>query len=404
MTEHRDVWPPAPLPMRHATWNRVAGILLTLALALALTGLRPFGFVLPNPVLFFADLIVLSALLGGVRAGMASVLVTLAFVLLYWSVPGHFLRYSPVDQKRLLVLALTMPPLGFFVGLLRQAYDRKQRELVERNARLTEELKRRAELENMQRDVEHILRHDLRIPLTSIISIPGLLLEDDNLSEEQREMLTMVSSAGRKMLGQINSSLDLRKIEEGSYAFVAQPCDPARILRDNFDVLVASGQTEKTMLRLVEDVPIRLETDERLLDIILSNLLRNALEASDKGCPVVVELDESNGECVISVINNRPVPEEMRPRFFEKYATAGKAGGTGLGTYSAYLMSRAIGADISMETSEQCGTTVTVRVPLKKNATPSGRPEAAARPARTGTKADVTVSPAGEAPSGDGSQ
>jgi len=53
----------------------------------------------------------------------------------------------------------------------------------------------------------------------------------------------------------------------------------------------------------------------------------------------------------------------VREHFFDKYATAGKSGGTGLGTYSARLMAYTMGGDISFETSAEHGTTLTVRFP-----------------------------------------
>ncbi|OLN24530.1 diguanylate cyclase/phosphodiesterase (GGDEF & EAL domains) with PAS/PAC sensor(s) [Desulfovibrio sp. DV] len=348
-------------------WQGVTGPLLTLALAGTLLWLGKVDVHVPNPVLFFANLIVLSAFLGGICSGLASVAVTFAFVLIYWSAPGHVLQYAPRDLERLAVLALTMPPLGLLVGRLRLAYERKQRELVAQNVQLATELTRRAALEEMQRDVDHILRHDLRTPLTGIISIPELLLEDGNLTEKQRELLDMVSVAGSKMLNQINSSLELRKIEDGSYTCQPEPCDPARILQDNFRILSVRSPAGRPRFRLLAPEPVLLQTDCRILDAIVANLLGNALEASDRDAPVVVELVQEQGECVIAIANNRPVPEEIRSRFFEKYVTAGKVGGTGLGTYSAWLMTTALGGTIAMDTSSEAGTKVTVRIPLGTN-------------------------------------
>jgi len=53
----------------------------------------------------------------------------------------------------------------------------------------------------------------------------------------------------------------------------------------------------------------------------------------------------------------------IRDRFFEKYTTAGKAGGTGLGAYSARLMARVQSGDIIMKSSDEDGTNLSVRLP-----------------------------------------
>lgn len=353
---------PSPLHWKgRAFWGPVLAVLL----AGILIGLGTFDIRIPNPVLFFVNIIVLSAFLGGTASGMASVAITLAFALIDWSEPRHLLCYNRRDVFRLLVLAFTMPPLALLVGWLRGAYDRNHDDIVDQRDNLARELKRRLALETTQRDVEHILRHDLRAPLTGIISIPSLLAQEDNLTTEQKNLLTMVGAVGRKMLGQINSSLELRRIEDGTYTLRAAPCDAAAIIRDNFNILTTGGLANTTPLHLIEQTDAELRTDGQILDSILANLLRNALEASDTGQPIVASLSREDDDYVISIHNNRPVPDNVRDRFFEKYATAGKVGGTGLGTYSAALMTRALHGRITMETSEETGTTVAVRLPLK---------------------------------------
>lgn len=345
-------------------WKTALGPLVTLGIAALLLCLDAYGIHIPNPVLFLVNGIVLSAFLGGRGAGLASVAVTFAFALLYWSVPQQPFHYTSRDLNRLLVLGCTMPPLALLVGWLRGALDRNHLELLRQYETLATELRHRTALEERKRDVEHILRHDLKTPLTGLVSIPQLLLDEGNLGTRQKEMLTLVAMAGRRMLQQINDSLELYKIEDGSYTPQAVSCDPAKLIRDNNALLTAGNPANAPSLRLVEEGPIRLRTDCRLLDIVLCNLLRNALEASDAGSPVLARLSVKDGMCVIAITNNRPVPQAVRERFFEKYATEGKSGGTGLGTYSARLMTRALGGAIAMETGEETGTTVTVRLPL----------------------------------------
>jgi signal transduction histidine kinase len=65
----------------------------------------------------------------------------------------------------------------------------------------------------------------------------------------------------------------------------------------------------------------------------------------------------------IAIHNQGSVPEAIRESFFEKYVTAGKQSGTGLGTYSARLMAETQNGSIHLETSDAEGTTVTIRMP-----------------------------------------
>jgi len=79
---------------------------------------------------------------------------------------------------------------------------------------------------------------------------------------------------------------------------------------------------------------------------------------------VRLALERAGGAARILVSNKGAVPEDIRPRFFEKYSTSGKESGTGLGTYSASLIARTLGGSIALDVSDPEGTTVAVTLPL----------------------------------------
>jgi signal transduction histidine kinase len=93
---------------------------------------------------------------------------------------------------------------------------------------------------------------------------------------------------------------------------------------------------------------------------LLSNLVKNALEACLPEETVTITLSDAGDLQRIEIHNPTPVPEAVRDRFFEKYATFGKNGGMGLGAYSARLMAETLGGLVSMRTSESEGCTVTI--------------------------------------------
>lgn len=224
-------------------------------------------------------------------------------------------------------------------------------------------------LEQIKDDVERIIRHDLKSPLNCVINIPQMLIDDVNLTSHQREMLGLVVSSGNKMLSQINSSLKIHKIESGNYVFCAQECDLVEILRNNIGIVSIALSVDSGCVDLITDNigcgkdKVVIQTDPVLLDIVLMNLLQNALEACDKKSKVSVDIYEVDEEFIVTISNSRPVPIEIRDKFFEKYITSGKNLGTGLGTYSAQMMMQAIGGKISMETSDEIGTKITLNIP-----------------------------------------
>ena len=113
---------------------------------------------------------------------------------------------------------------------------------------------------------------------------------------------------------------------------------------------------------LEETDSFHVDAEELLLYSMISNILRNALEASPRGERVTVALS-GDDSTFIAIDNAGSIPERIRERFFEKYATAGKQGGTGLGAYSARLIARSLGGTIRCETSDETGTTITVTLP-----------------------------------------
>jgi signal transduction histidine kinase len=229
----------------------------------------------------------------------------------------------------------------------------------------------RKEMEALREDVERMAKHDLRGPLNAVINLPGLVIEDAGLKGEPAEMLRMVRNAGRRMLEMINRSLDLFKMERGTYQLEPSPVDMAALARQVAADLAREAGRQGVEVRLAVDggpgdkASLLVQGEELLLYPMLSNVLQNAIQASPQGDAVDLSLRREQQWVVVRVHNQGAVHPAVRDRFFEKYATAGKKGGTGLGNYSARLTAETHGGDVAMETSEESGTIVTVRLPLQ---------------------------------------
>ncbi|EFL50364.1 histidine kinase [Solidesulfovibrio fructosivorans JJ]] len=239
----------------------------------------------------------------------------------------------------------------------------------------------RKKAERLREDVERMTRHDLKSPLTAVLTLPQLLRRDGNLTERQTDMLSLMQHAGYRMLNMINQSLDLYRMERGVYELTPQKVDLLPIL-DNIagelhSVIEEHGLTLDILVRgearAAGDTFV-VRGEEMLLYTMLSNLVKNALEASPPGERVTVELAEGK-TLAMAIKNAGAVPQQIRATFFEKYATAGKKDGTGLGTYGAKLIAETHGGKIAMHTSEAAGTAVTVFFPKPRAAKAQAAPE-----------------------------
>jgi signal transduction histidine kinase len=106
--------------------------------------------------------------------------------------------------------------------------------------------------------------------------------------------------------------------------------------------------------------------DELLCYSLFGNLVKNAIEAAPEGGTVaVVYHADEEGYGTVTITNPGAVPASIRDCFFDKFMTAGKKGGTGIGTYSAKLLTEVQNGRIEMATSDEANeTTLTVSLPL----------------------------------------
>lgn len=210
------------------------------------------------------------------------------------------------------------------------------------------------EAAQLKEDVERIMRHDLKSPLTTVVSLPRLLLLDSNLDGSQRDMLRRIEDAGYTLMAMVNLSTTLFRMERGNYELRPEGMDLAAVARKVLEGFAETASMRRIDLKLLidgreSDAAMPWRGEELLCHSMLANLVDNALDASPRGREVrVLVAHRPEGGVRIDVVNEGEVPPELGERFFEKYATAGKTRGTGLGTYSARLIARAHGGDVTV--------------------------------------------------------
>ncbi|MBF0497739.1 MAG: ATP-binding protein, partial [Deltaproteobacteria bacterium] len=98
--------------------------------------------------------------------------------------------------------------------------------------------------------------------------------------------------------------------------------------------------------------------DRQLMERVLENLVKNAIEAEDTGGQVRLALELSDkGALALEVRNGgKPIPLKVQSEIFQPYVTHGKKGGTGLGLYSAKLILEKVHGWKLSYRSDQAGT------------------------------------------------
>jgi two-component system sensor histidine kinase/response regulator len=236
---------------------------------------------------------------------------------------------------------------------------------------LEKQNKELVEAAKLREDVSQIFSHDLKNPLAAIIGYPQLLMMDGNFNESEIQNLKIIEQSGYRMLDMINRSVDLFKMERGVYQLKPFPVNILSLIHkieiDSHEALQAKNLSLKIELsgsQATEDDTFLILGEELLCYSMISNLLKNAIEATPPKEQIHINLFY-NGFATIMIHNKGNVPEPMREKFFAKYSTFGKIKGTGLGTYSAKLIAKIHQGTIDMESSENHGTTITIKLPEK---------------------------------------
>jgi DNA-binding response OmpR family regulator len=232
-------------------------------------------------------------------------------------------------------------------------------------AAATADLKRQNELlvENahLREDVERMTRHDLKSPLA--VALHGSqALQAGCLTESQREQARMIEMAASNALEMINRTLDIYRMEKGEYQPALQAFDLGALLERvarQTRLAFAPGAIEIGFGAPGETLCLG---EPLLCYSMFSNAFKNAAEASPEGGTIRIDVAPGDGKLHVVIDNEGEVPPAMRGRFFEKYATADKEGGSGLGTYSIRLMAEVQGGGASMDTGDG-RTRLTVTLP-----------------------------------------
>jgi PAS domain S-box-containing protein len=249
---------------------------------------------------------------------------------------------------------------------------------VDKVAIFAQDITDQRRLERLREDVERITRHDMKTPLIGIVGFAQLLQKSHNLTDKQREYLAYIQNSGRQMMDFIKKSLDYFKMEQRSYVLRPQAVDMARVFRRIHDDLLPLAVNKSVLIGFVldgEDIslsaPILFYGEEDHLENLFANLIKNAVEAAPEDSVVTVSIRLGEEWREVDVHNLGAIPETVRARFFERYNTAGKEGGTGLGAYVARLIAETHGGSIRYTTCPSAGTHLIVTLPVLASTEPS---------------------------------
>ncbi|WP_139491829.1 response regulator [Brevibacillus dissolubilis] len=230
------------------------------------------------------------------------------------------------------------------------------------------------------------MSHELRTPLNSLLILAKIMSEnkEGNLSQKQVEFAHTIYSAGNDLLHLINDILDLSKVEAGKMSI--SPTDLSiyeiQAFAERHFRTIAAQKEIQFDIRLAQELPKRIYSDEQRLQQILTNLLSNAFKFTHEG-RVTLEVRHAEPEeladhsfmyevdpvLALSVIDTGiGIPKEKQSIIFEAFqqadgTTSRKYGGTGLGLSISREIAQLLGGCITVNSAEGVGSTFTLYLP-----------------------------------------
>ncbi len=284
----------------------------------------------------------------------------------------------PVIGRRVMLLNARQLRAGIHTELLVLAMEdaterRRIHDLEMRfTAGLQESYRRLQELEKLRDDITHMIIHDLRTPLTSVIGGMQTLEVVGDLNADQREMMDIAILGGETLLGMINDLLDVEKLESGSMPLEYAVQSPGDLVASAVRQVAWLAQSSSLTLteKIAADLP-PLWGDENKLRRTLVNLLGNAIKFTPSGGTITIEAGcDAEAQLVVFSVRDtgEGIPTGSFERIFDKFSqVASRRGGrtlsTGLGLTFCKLAVEAHGGQISVESALGEGSTFRITLP-----------------------------------------
>ncbi|MCZ8519679.1 MULTISPECIES: ATP-binding protein [Paenibacillus] len=211
-----------------------------------------------------------------------------------------------------------------------------------------------------------VMSHEIRTPLNGVIAMADLLEETD-LSEEQREYAETIRRSGAALLYIINDILDLSKIESGKMELKEEAMNLRICLMETIEMFHAESRHKSLEMTYDIDpsVPGCILGDESRLRQILINLIGNAVKFTDQGGIHVsvteVEREGDRLQLELRVADTGiGIPEEKRNLLFQPFTQVDSSmtrryGGTGLGLAICRNLVHLMGGTIALGSSDRKG-------------------------------------------------
>lgn len=234
--------------------------------------------------------------------------------------------------------------------------------------RVYNQLKSVEEVDRLRSDLLHLVAHETRTPLNSVLTPVGMLLQAPDLTAEQRLMLEMIQRGGERLLSLVEKVSLWNDLKRGHLERATLSLEVDGLVQSALSGL--QGKVEQgTPRQLVEIEPdLRIEADPDQMHTALTALLDNAIRLTPPSGTVRVRGFQEDSRVIVEISDEGPgIAPELLDHLFEGFVVADvrrHSRGHGLSLAIARLIVEQHGGELRVESLPEAGTTFTLHLPF----------------------------------------
>jgi len=285
--------------------------------------------------------------------------------------------YTEIEGREYALLVSKLPlkdSNGNVVGLVGISYDITERKKMENELR-----KRNQQLEklnNMTNKIYSVVGHDLKTPLSSILGLSDVLLddvEDSNDEERLKENLSIIRQSALKMSDLLGDLLNWARIQTDDLSLNKSEFSISEVLRETIDLLTISAEQKGISLQFSSSESFQVCADKQLIATIIRNFISNALKFSDEGDTVEIDVRRDENNWDVSVrdegigMSEEDVQQLFHDRKHPQREGTQNEKGSGIGLRLCKELAERHGGQISVESELGEGSRFTLTIPYDQD-------------------------------------
>ncbi len=230
----------------------------------------------------------------------------------------------------------------------------------------------------VRRDFVANISHELKTPIGALSLLSEAVLGAKDDPESVKKFATRMQSEAKRLTDLVQEIIQLSRVQDSDPLKIAQEFGVNDLIKEAIDQCRTTADARKISVNFAESIDCEVKGDREQLIMAIHNLVENAINYSPEGTTVSITSKVENSIVNIMITDQGiGIPESDIERIFERFyrvdpARSRQTGGTGLGLSIVKHVINKHGGEITVWSSENVGSTFSIRLPILTNEVENG--------------------------------